>query len=97
MVGLEHNHERVYYRLHAEPYTPAARFPRKQADPEFRTKLQIAGDLIAEALAAGAFCRAVVADSFYGEHDALRGQLSPSGAGFRHGTQTISRHLAVRR
>jgi hypothetical protein len=41
--------ERVYYPLHAEPYTPASYLPRKQADPEFRTKLQIAGDLIAEA------------------------------------------------
>ena len=32
--------ERVYYPLHAEPYTPASRLPKKQADPEFRTKLQ---------------------------------------------------------
>ena len=31
--------ERVYYPLHAEPYTPASRFPNNKADPEFRTKL----------------------------------------------------------
>jgi hypothetical protein len=74
--------ERVYYPLHAEPYTPAARFPRKQADPEFRTKLQIAADLITQARSAGVICRAVVADSFYGDHDALRGHLSQSGLGF---------------
>src|SRR5213083_319797 len=38
--------ERLYYPLHAEPYTPASHFPKKQADPGFRTKLQIAADLI---------------------------------------------------
>jgi SRSO17 transposase len=74
--------ERLYYPLHAQPYTPASHFPRKQADPEFRTKLQIAADLIAKALAAGVACRAVVADSFYGEHDDLRGALRQSGLGF---------------
>ena len=89
--------ERLYYPLHAQPYTPASHFPRKQADPEFRTKLQIAADLIAKALAAGVTCRAVVADSFYGEHDDLRGALRRSGAGFRHGPQAVEGHLAVRR
>ena len=74
--------DQVYYPLHAEPYTPPARFPRKQADPEFRTKLQIAADLITQARSAAVLCRAVVADSFYGDHDALRGQLSQSGLGF---------------
>lgn len=74
--------ERLYYPLHAQPYTPASHFPRKQADPGFRTKLQIAADLIAEAIAAGVTCRAVVADNFYGEHDDLRGALRQSGLGF---------------
>ena len=74
--------ERVYYPLHAEPYTPASHFVKKQADPQFRTKLQIATDLIGKALAAGVVCRAVVADSFYGDHDPLRGELSRSGLGF---------------
>jgi hypothetical protein len=74
--------ERLYYPLHAQPYTPASHFRRKQADPEFRTKLQIAADLITKALAAGVVCRAVVADSFYGEHDDLRGVLRQSGLGF---------------
>jgi hypothetical protein len=44
--------------------------------------LQIAADLIAKALAAGVVCRAVVADSFYGEHDDLRGVLRQRGLGF---------------
>ncbi|GGV55553.1 hypothetical protein GCM10010245_88130 [Streptomyces spectabilis] len=29
---------RVYYPLHAQPYTPAHHFPRGQRDPGFRTK-----------------------------------------------------------
>jgi hypothetical protein len=74
--------ERVYYPLHADPYTPASHFAKKQADPQFRTKLQIAAELIGQALAAGVVCRAVVADSFYGDHDPLRGLLSSSGLGF---------------
>jgi hypothetical protein len=34
--------ERAYHPLHVEPYTPAARFPKKRAGPQFRPKLQIA-------------------------------------------------------
>ena len=67
--------ERVYYPLHAEPYTPACHFAEGQDDPGFRTKLQIAADLVVKALAAGVVCRAVVADSFYGDHDGFRGEL----------------------
>ena len=74
--------ERVYYPLHAEPYTPASHFPRKRADPDFRTKLQIAADLVAQAHAAGVACRAVVADCFYGDHDDLRAELRQGGWGF---------------
>ena len=58
--------ERLYYPLHAQAHTPACHFPRKQADPEFQTKLQIDADMIANARADGVACRAVVADSFYG-------------------------------
>ncbi|GAA0903755.1 hypothetical protein Vau01_122210 [Virgisporangium aurantiacum] len=82
--------ERIYYPPHTQPYTPASHFPHKQADPGFRTKLAIAADLIAEALAAGVVCRAVVADSFYGEHDDLRGALRQSGQGFVMATRSSS-------
>ena len=41
--------ERIYYPLHACPYTPASHFPKGRNDPEFRTKLQIAADLVAQA------------------------------------------------
>lgn len=74
--------ERVYYPLHAQPYTPASHFPRKRTDSDFRTKLQIAADLVTKAQTAGVECRAVVADCFYGDHDDLRAQLRQGGWGF---------------
>ena len=74
--------ERIYYPLHARPYTPAAYFGKGRNDPAFRTKLQIAADLVAQAQQTGVVCRAVVADCFYGDYDDLRGQLSQAGLGF---------------
>jgi hypothetical protein len=59
----------VYYPLHLQPYTPASRLPRGKADPAFRTKPQLAEDLVAAAVAAGVPFRAIVADCFYGDHD----------------------------
>src|SRR5439155_13459155 len=38
--------ERVYQPIEVEPYTPAHHFPQRQADPQFRTKLQIAVELV---------------------------------------------------
>jgi len=58
---------RVYYPLDYEPYTPKHHCAKGQADAAFRTKLPIAGELVAAAVAAGVPFRAVVADSFYGE------------------------------
>jgi hypothetical protein len=42
--------ERVYYPLDVEPYTPAHSFPKGKADPQFRTKLKIAVELVRRAL-----------------------------------------------
>ncbi|WP_432190520.1 IS701 family transposase [Streptomyces sp. Tue6028] len=53
---------RVYYPLHATPYTPARHFARGRADPAFRTKPQLAAALAARGTEAGFGCRAVVAD-----------------------------------
>src|SRR5215213_719658 len=61
--------ERVYYPLHLQPYTPARRLPRGKADPAFRTKPQLAEELVAAAVAAGGPFRALVADCFYGDHE----------------------------
>jgi hypothetical protein len=61
--------ERVYYPLHLQPYTPARRLPRGQADPAFQTKPQLAEALVATAVARDVPFRAIVADCFYGDHD----------------------------
>jgi hypothetical protein len=64
--------ERLYYPVHAVPYTPARHFPRGKNDPEFRTKLAIGADLAVRAQAAGFTFRAVVADSAYSDQDGFR-------------------------
>jgi SRSO17 transposase len=74
--------EGVYYPLHYEPYTPARHFARGKADPQFRTKRQIATELVGRALVVGIPCRAVVADSFYGEDEPLRQDLRARGRGY---------------
>jgi DDE superfamily endonuclease len=60
--------ERVYYPLHVRPYTPGSRLPKGKKDPAFRTKPQLALELIEAALATGVPFRAVVADCAYGDN-----------------------------
>jgi hypothetical protein len=74
--------ERVYYPVHAVPYTPARHFPKGKNDPAFRTKLQIGADLAARARAAGFVFRAVAADSAYGDQDGFRGELAEAALPF---------------
>ena len=74
--------ERVYYPVHAVPYTPARHFAKGKNDPAFRTKLQIGADLAVRARAAGFAFRAVVADSAYGDQDGFRGELAEAGLPF---------------
>ncbi len=74
--------ERVYYPVHAVPYTPARHFAKGKSDPEFRTKLQIGAALAVTARAAGFTFRAVVADSAYGDQDGFRGELAEAGLPF---------------
>jgi SRSO17 transposase len=64
--------ERVYYPLEVEPYTPAHHFEGGKEDPRFRTKPQIALELVEAAIEGGITFRAVVADILYGEHRGLR-------------------------
>jgi len=84
--------ERVYYPVHARPYTPAHHFPQGKKDPGFQSKLQIAVALAAQAKAAGLVFRAVAADCAYGDHDSFRAGLHAAGLAFvmalkpRHGT-----------
>ena len=74
--------ERVYYPVHAVPYTPARHFAKGKNDPAFRTKLQIGAELAVRARAAGFCFRAVAADSAYGDQDGFRGELSEAGLPF---------------
>ncbi|MET9038016.1 IS701 family transposase [Streptomyces mirabilis] len=67
--------ERLYYPLHAVPYTPAHHFPGGKNDPAFCTKLQIGAALARVAKTAGVVFRAVVADCAYGDHNTFRAEL----------------------
>jgi hypothetical protein len=71
--------ERLYYPLHVRPYTPAERLPRGKKNPAFRTKPQIAMELVDRALSMGVSFRAVVGDCIYGESVHLEGALSEAG------------------
>ena len=64
--------ERVYYPVDVEPYTPASYFAKGKNDPQFRTKLKIAVQLVERAMQEEIPFRAVVADSFYGEDQGVR-------------------------
>ena len=74
--------ERLYYPVHAVPYTPAKHFAKGKSDPGFRTKLAIGADLAVRARAAGFVFRAVAADSAYGDQDGFRAELSGAGLPF---------------
>ena len=73
---------RVYYPIDVQPYTPAHHFAEGSADPRFRTKLQLAVDLVRQAVHLGLPCRAVVADSFYGEDRGVRRGVRDLGLGY---------------
>ena len=74
--------EAVYYPLDVEPYTPAHHFPGGKGDPQFRTKLRIAQQLVERAVAAGIPFRAVVADAFYGDDGGFQQGLWQLRIGF---------------
>ncbi|WP_046472536.1 IS701 family transposase, partial [Allosalinactinospora lopnorensis] len=74
--------ERLYYPLHAVPYTPARHFPKGRSDPDFATKLQIAAVLARQAVQAGVAFRAVATDCAYGDQDGFRGELAAAGLPF---------------
>jgi len=71
--------ERVYWPAHVIPYTPASRLPKSKRDPGFRTKPQLAAELVAAARAAKVPFRAVVADCFYGDNAGFTEALGRAG------------------
>jgi hypothetical protein len=74
--------EHVYYPVDFEPYTPANYFPKGKQDPQFRTKLKMAVELVRRAVQASIPFRAVVADSFYGEDRSFRQGLRDLNVGY---------------
>jgi DDE superfamily endonuclease len=68
--------ERCYWPVHAAPYTPAIRLPAGERDPGFRTKPQLAMELVQAAQQAGVPFRAVVADCFYGDNPGFTDALT---------------------
>jgi hypothetical protein len=60
--------ERCYWPAHAVPSTPATRLAAGERDPAFRTKPQLAVELVQAARTAKIPFRAVVADCFYGDN-----------------------------
>lgn len=74
--------ERLYYPIAFAPYTQAHHFDRGKTDPSFRTKPQIALELVEQAVATGIPFRAVVADSFYGENNDFKAGLQTLQVGY---------------
>jgi hypothetical protein len=68
--------ERVYWPVHAVPYTPASRLAGGERDRGFRTKPQLALELVKAAQQAGIAFQAVVADCFYGDNPGFTDALT---------------------
>jgi hypothetical protein len=73
---------RCYWPVHAVPYTPASRLPGGERDPAFKTKPQLAVELVGAARQAGIGFRAVVADCFYGDNPGFTETLGAAGVPF---------------
>ncbi|MCA1717470.1 MAG: IS701 family transposase [Actinobacteria bacterium] len=74
--------EGVYWPMDFEPYTPSQHFEGGKNDPQFRTKLKIASELVELAVQRSSPFRAVVADSFYGEDEGFKQRLSELDVGY---------------
>jgi SRSO17 transposase len=73
---------RCYWPLHLVPYTPASRLAKGKSDPGFRTKPQLAAELVGAAQQAKIPFRAVVADCFYGDNTGFVEALGRAGVAF---------------
>jgi hypothetical protein len=74
--------ERCYWPVHAVPYTPASRFAGGERDPAFKTKPQLAVELVGAAQQAGIAFQAVVADCFYGDNPGFTETLTAANIPF---------------
>jgi hypothetical protein len=73
---------RCYWPLHLVPYTPASRLAKGKRDLRFRTKPQLAAELVAAAQQANVPFRVVVADCFYGDNPGFVEALGAAGVAF---------------
>lgn len=80
-VHVLYDTPQAYFPLQLRPYTPAHHFPRKTNDPAFRTKPQLAVELI-EAVRHDWPYRAVVADCLYGRNELFVTSLLTSAIPF---------------
>ena len=74
--------EGVYYPTEVEPYTPAHWYEDGKGDGEFRTKPEIALELVVHVREKQIPFRAVVADSLYGEDRGFRRGLAEREIGY---------------
>jgi hypothetical protein len=74
--------ERCYWPVHAVPYTPASRLAGGERDPAFKTKPQLAVELVGAAQQAGIAFQAVVADCFYGDNPGFTETLTAANIPF---------------
>jgi len=74
--------ERVYWPVDVVPYTPASRLAKGSRDPAFRTKPQLAAELVSAAKQAQIPFRAVVADCFYGDNTGFTAALGWAGVAY---------------
>jgi hypothetical protein len=74
--------ERCYWPVQAVPYTPASRLAKGKRDRGFRTKPQLAVELVQAAQQAGIGFRAVVADCFYGDNPGFTDALTAAKVPF---------------
>src|SRR3954453_20664699 len=88
--------ERIYYLVEVEPYTPAHHFEGGKANPEFRTKPQIALELVERALEMEIPFRAVVGGILYGEHRKFKEGLEDMTDTLCAGVETLPRLVAHR-
>jgi hypothetical protein len=74
--------ERCYWPVHVVPYTPASRLAGGERDPRFKTKPQLAVELVHAAREAGIGFRAVVADCAYGDNPGFTQALAAADIRF---------------
>jgi hypothetical protein len=74
--------ERVSWPVQVTPSTPASRLPKGKRDPGFRTKPQLAAELVGAAQQAGIGFRAVVADCCYGDNTGFTEALGHAGVAY---------------